>query len=116
GADAPWLKKQGYTDITNLIQKIKDLQGDGAVKGLASLPASPREIKDDPLLEKAAKASCRQELPDGWRHWLKTLSPDLRLYWEGLQASCRRDYEVALSKFGQALPGLRRSVQTWPYA
>ncbi|WP_141736539.1 lytic transglycosylase domain-containing protein [Oligoflexus tunisiensis] len=116
GQEAPWLKKQGYTDIASLTQKIKDLQGDTTAQGTASLPASPRDIKDDPFLEKAAKASCRLDLPAAWRNWLRTQGPNLKLYWEGLQASCRMEYEAAISKFEQALPGLRLNIKTWPYA
>jgi soluble lytic murein transglycosylase-like protein len=116
GKDAPWLTKQGYTDIKRLTDKIKDLQGDPTAKGVASLPGSPRDIKDDPFLEKAARSSCGRDLPDGWRNWLRTLGPDIKLYWEGLQASCRMDYHAAISKFDQALPGLRLNIQTWPYA
>jgi tetratricopeptide (TPR) repeat protein len=116
GQDAPWLKKQGLTDLTKLTQRIKDLQGDTTAKGLASLPASPRDFKDDPFLEKAAKAACRRDLPEGWRTWLKGLSNDLKLYWEGLQASCRMEYQAAISKYEQALPGLRLNLGTWPYA
>lgn len=116
GQDAPWLKKQGLTDITRLTQKIKDIQGDVSAKGLAALPASPRDIKDDPLLEKAAKTSCRREQPDSWNAWYKTLGPDLKLYWDGLQAVCRMEYQAAISKFDQALPGLRLNLVTWPYA
>ncbi len=116
GQDAPWLKKQGLTDLAKLTQRIKDLQGDATTKGLASLPNSPRDIKDDPFLEKAAKVSCRRDLPEGWRNWLRTLSTDLKLYWEGLQASCRMEYQAAISKYEQALPGLRLNLGTWPYA
>jgi soluble lytic murein transglycosylase-like protein len=116
GRDAPWLKKQGLTDLVKLTQRIKDLQGDATAKGLASLPLSPRDIKDDPLLEKAAKASCRRDMPDGWRNWLRTLDADRKLYWEGLQASCRMEYQAAISKFEQAIPGLRLNLVTWPYA
>lgn len=116
GQDAPWLKKQGLADLTKLTQRIKDLQGDTAAKGLAALPASPRDFKDDPFLEKAAKASCRRDVPEGWRTWLKGLSTDIKLYWEGLQASCRMEYQAAISKYEQALPGLRLNLGTWPYA
>jgi tetratricopeptide (TPR) repeat protein len=116
GQDAPWLKRQGLTDLTKLTQRIKDLQGDTSAKGLAALPASPRDFKDDPFLEKAAKASCRRDVPEGWRTWLKGLSSDLKLYWEGLQASCRMEYQAAISKYEQALPGLRLNLGTWPYA
>ena len=50
GQEAPWLKKQGYTDLNKLTQKIKELQGEILAKGQAPLPTSPRDIKDDPLL------------------------------------------------------------------
>jgi len=114
--DAPWLKKQGLGDISRLTQRIKDIQGDASAKGLASLPASPRDIKDDPVLEKAAKVSCRRDVPDSWRNWMRGLNTDLRLYWEGLQASCRMEYQAAISKYEQALPGLRLNQDTLHYA
>jgi len=115
GQDAPWLRKQGFTDITKLTQRIKELQGQLA-KGQASLPSSPKDIKDDPFWEKAAKMSCRRDFPDGWRQWLKSLNSDQKLYWEGLQGICRMEYQTAISKFQQALPGLRLNLSTWPLA
>ncbi len=115
GQDSLWLRKQGLSDLSKLTQKVKEIQAESP-KGPAALPASPKDIKDDPLWEKAAKLSCRNDLPDAWRNWIRAMSPDQRSYWEGLQASCRQDYRAALGKFQSALPGLRLNLSTWPLA
>lgn len=115
GQDAPWLKKQNLTDLGRLTNRIKELQGE-VVKGGTPLPLNPRDIKDDPVWEKAARLSCRKELPDTWRNWVRSMSPDQKLYWDGLQASCRMDYTAAIAKYEQALPLLRLNLATWPYA
>ncbi len=110
---SPWLQKQKLLKLEKLSDRIDDLRSreKSRTQDIA-WPPDPTSIRDDPFWEKAVQTACNRELPPSWQKWVRQLTSSRRAYWDGLLASCLKNYEAAVNALQSALPQLEEEKKS----